>query len=274
MDPHLNGKYVLITGSAGLLGPQHAAAIAKIGGNLVLSDIHIERLVDIKNDINKKYPKIKVIIETIDVTNEDNIKRVSDSLTENGVRIQVLINNAAHNPIVGGKLGAANLSRLEDLPLKLWRQDIDVGLTGAFLMSKEFGTKMARGGNGGVIVNVASDLSVIAPDQRIYQSDMLSSDEQFVKPVTYSVVKTGLVGMTRYLSTYWADKGIRVNALSPGGVENGQDPLFIERIKKLIPLGRMAEISEYQAAIQFLSSDSSSYMTGQNLILDGGRSVW
>jgi NAD(P)-dependent dehydrogenase (short-subunit alcohol dehydrogenase family) len=133
---------------------------------------------------------------------------------------------------------------------------------------------MANDGNGGVILNIASDLSVFSPDQRLYRKEGLSEELQPVKPVTYSVIKSGLVGLTRYLATYWADKGVRANALSPGGVFNGQGDEFVQRLSSLIPLGRMAKRDEYRAAVQFLCSDASSYMNGQNIVMDGGRSVW
>jgi NAD(P)-dependent dehydrogenase (short-subunit alcohol dehydrogenase family) len=136
-----------------------------------------------------------------------------------------------------------------------------------------FGAEMACRGKG-VIVNIASDLALIAPDQRLYAVDGLPDEAQPVKPVSYSVVKTGLIGLTRYLSTYWADRGVRVNALCPGGVENGQDAEFLRRIAERIPLGRMATRDEYQGAMLFLCSDASSYMTGAVLAIDGGRSAW
>jgi NAD(P)-dependent dehydrogenase (short-subunit alcohol dehydrogenase family) len=126
----------------------------------------------------------------------------------------------------------------------------------------------------GVILNVASDLAVIAPDQRLYRDPSKAPAEQPVKPVTYSVVKTGLIGLTRYLATYWCDRGVRANAISPGGVYNGQPEDFVTRLSGLIPLGRMADADEYKGAIVFLCSDASSYMTGQNLVIDGGRSAW
>jgi NAD(P)-dependent dehydrogenase (short-subunit alcohol dehydrogenase family) len=133
---------------------------------------------------------------------------------------------------------------------------------------------MAKDCKGGVILNIASDLSVFSPDQRLYRKEGLPDDLQPVKPVTYSVIKTGLVGLTRYLATYWADKGVRCNALSPGGVFNGQGEAFVQRLSSLIPLGRMADKDEYRAAVQFLCSEASSYMNGQNIVMDGGRSVW
>jgi len=162
---------------------------------------------------------------------------------------------------------------LENFPLEMWDKDVAVGLTGSFLCSRVFGAAMAAAG-GGVILNVASDLGVIAPDQRIYRQEGLPEDQQPVKPVTYSVVKHGLVGLTRYLATYWADAGVRVNAISPGGVYNNQGDAFVKKLTDLIPLGRMADKDEYKGAIAFLCSDASSYMTGANLNIDGGRTAW
>lgn len=133
---------------------------------------------------------------------------------------------------------------------------------------------MAQSGKGGVILNIASDLSVISPDQRLYRKAGVPEESQPVKPVTYSVIKSGLVGLTRYIATYWADRGVRCNALSPGGVYTGQPEEFVQRLTSLIPLGRIAARDEYRSAIQFLCSDASIYLNGHNLVMDGGRSIW
>ena len=133
---------------------------------------------------------------------------------------------------------------------------------------------MAKSERGGVILNISSDLGVIAPDQRIYRKEGLKDDEQTVKPITYSVIKHGLIGMTKYLATYYAEKGVRANAVCPGGVFNGQDSEFLSKLTNLIPLGRMADADEYKSTVLYMLSDASSYMTGSTVIVDGGRTCW
>ena len=267
----LSGRVTIITGGAGLLGIQHAEVIAEAGGFPVLADINKEDAEKKAEIISGQYYVDSLGIRT-DITKKSEVEALSGEVLKKFGRIDILINNAANDPKV--KAGEdSSWNRFENFPIELWNQDIAVGLTGAFLCSKVIGSEMAKRG-GGVILNISSDLGVIAPDQRIYFKEGLPAEKQSVKPVSYSVVKHGLIGLTKYLATYWADKNIRVNAVSPGGVYTGQSPEFVKKLRNLIPLGRMANKDEYKAAILFLVSDASSYMTGANLIIDGGRSCW
>jgi NAD(P)-dependent dehydrogenase (short-subunit alcohol dehydrogenase family) len=263
----LTGRVAVITGGAGLLGLSHARAIHAAGGIPVLLDIAAPA-----PNILRERAGFEVGWSRCDITREEELRQtLADILALHG-RLDILINNAANNPKVETQ-GALDRTRLENFPLADWHADLAVGLTGAMLCSRVFGAEMARRGKG-VIVNVASDLALIGPDQRLYAVDGRAPAEQPVKPVSYSVVKTGLIGLTRYLATYWAASGVRANALCPGGVENGQDAVFLRRIADRIPLGRMAQVDEYQGAMLFLCSDASSYMTGAVLAVDGGRSTW
>jgi len=268
----LSGKVAVITGGAGLLGPQHARALAEIGANVVLADIDYEGAAEKARQLESDYGNRRALPLKLDVTDPVSARDGLNTVVSQLGGIHVLVNNAAIDPKVQED-GVVESSRLEHFPLEQWRFQLDVGLTGAFLCSQAFGTWMA-GHGGGCILNIASDLSVLAPDQRLYRKSGVPEERQPVKPVTYSVIKTALVGLTRYLATYWAEKGVRVNALSPGGVYAGQSDEFVARLSQLIPLGRMAREEEYRAAIQFLCSDASSYMNGQNIVMDGGRSAW
>ncbi len=267
----LTGRVAVITGGTGLLGRQHAQAIAGAGGIPVLADIRIGGIDADSPDFKEKFGMDACVIE-VDITDAASVKAMLASIVSLYGKVDILINNAANNPKMESR-AEVEFSRLENFPIEQWEADLAVGLKGAFLCSQVIGAEMARRKRG-VIVNIASDLAVIAPDQRLYRKPGLPEEKQPVKPVTYSVVKTGLVGLTRYLATYWADCGVRVNAISPGGVYNNQPDDFVERLNRLIPLGRMANANEYQAAILFLCSDASSYMTGTNLVIDGGRSCW
>lgn len=267
----LTGRVAVITGGAGLLGVKHAEAVAEMGGVPVLLDIAGDRAAACAAKLAAAYERPAHGLGA-DITQPAQIESALEKVLSLCGRVDILINNAANNPKVETQNGK-QWSRFENFPLGVWEQDVAIGLTGAFLCSQVFGSELARRG-GGVILNIASDLSVIAPDQRIYRDSNLPDDQQPVKPVTYSVVKAGLVGLTRYLATYWADKGVRVNALSPGGVYNGQDEAFVQRLTNLIPMGRMAQPDEYKAVIAFLVSDASAYMTGVNVVMDGGRTVW
>ena len=270
----LDKKNVLITGAAGLLGKEHALAILEAGGKVILTDISTKELNKTKKDLQRKYDSESIKAFKMDVSNKKDISRVSGLLLKSKTRVDVLINNAAINPKVKNKLSAVKKNRLENFSSSSWDREIEVGLKGAFLCTQIFGSLMASDHKGGVILNISSDLSVISPNHKIYEVNQKPQKEQPVKPVTYSVIKVGLIGLTRYVATYWARNNIRCNALSPGGVFNNQDEDFVNRLNSLIPLGRMAEKDEYRSAIQFLCSDASSYVNGQNIVIDGGRSVW
>jgi len=267
----LTGRVAVITGGAGRLGVQHARAIAGAGGIPVLVDIAGDLARQTGEDLAREFNVPALGVEA-DISDPQSVAHCKEQVLGRYSRIDILINNAAHNPKFEDS-GSAGFSRLENFELSQWHADIAVGLTGAFLCSQAMGSQMARQGHG-VIVNVASDLALIGPDQRIYRSEGVPDDLQPVKPITYSVVKSGLIGLTRYLATYWASAGVRVNAISPGGVQDGQTESFVAKLANLIPMGRMATLTEYQGAILFLCSDASSYMTGANLVIDGGRTSW
>lgn len=271
---NLNGKTALITGAAGLLGIEHAAALIECGAQVVLTDISESALDLACSTLDKNFIEAKIISEVMDVSNPSMVMNTLADLQLRDIRIDILVNNAAIDPKVRGDKGIIETSRLENFAIDQWDLQIAIGLTGAFICSQIFGREMAKDGLGGVILNIASDLSIFSPDQRLYRKDGVSKEMQPVKPVTYSVIKSGLIGLTKYLATYWAEENVRCNALSPGGILNGQSEEFVERLSALIPLGRMANRNEYRSAVQFLCSDASKYMNGQNIVIDGGRSVW
>lgn len=270
---HLNGKNALVTGACGLLGRKHAAALLQIGASVVLTDIDEELLAQAKISLESQKNGGSLSYFLMDVSSEKNINEVVKSLKSEKKRIDILINNAAINPKQSSLQDNMGFSRLENFSADQWDLEFSVGLKGAFLCSKIFGSLMAADGKGGIILNIASDLSVIAPDQRIYRHEGIEEHLQPVKPVTYSVIKAGLIGLTRYLASYWANKGVRTNALSPGGVFTNQNLQFVSKLSSLIPMGRMAKPDEYIGAIQFLCSEASAYMNGQNIVIDGGRSI-
>lgn len=268
----LNNKVIIITGASGLLGRQHAKAIAMAGGIPVLLDLNEhslnEQAAELKNEFG-----VNAKGYVVDITSEKSIAENCKTIVAEFGKIDGLVNNAANNPKVESS-SDKNFSRLENFELDVWNKDVAVGLTGSFLCAKHYGFEIAKNPEGGVIVNISSDLGLIAPDQRLYQVEGLDRDLQPVKPVTYSVIKSGLIGLTRYLSTYWADRNVRCNAICPGGVENNQNEAFLMEVRKRIPMGRMARADEYQGLLVFLLSDSASYVNGAVIAADGGRTAW
>ena len=268
----LKNKIIIVTGASGLLGREHVEAIAAYGGTPVLIDLNQNILDEQVKLLNTKY-NVNSIGFAVDITNEEEIQRNNIEILKIYGKIDGLVNNAANNPKVENS-SEVNFSRLENFPIDIWQKDIDVTLKGTFLCIKFYGTSISKNINGGSIVNISSDLGLISPDQRLYQIEGLEEEKQPVKPITYSVVKTGLIGITRYVSTYWANKNVRCNAICPGGVENSQNKEFISEVIKRIPINRMAKKNEYQGILILLLSDASSYINGSIIAADGGRTAW
>ena len=254
------------------MGKKHAEAVASFGGKPVLLDLSKEKVNDFANELNQKYNTNSLAFE-VDITDEQQVKNNMDLLIDKFGKIDCLVNNAANNPKIENAT-KKNFSRLENFPLDVWNQDLNIGLTGSLLCSKYYGYQISKNSNGGSIINISSDLGLISPDQRLYFKKGIDAKKQDVKPVSYSVVKTGIIGLTRYLATYWADKNVRCNALCPGGVKNKQSKDFLREIKSRIPLGRMANNFEYQGTLVWMLSDASSYLNGAVITVDGGRTTW
>jgi NAD(P)-dependent dehydrogenase (short-subunit alcohol dehydrogenase family) len=249
---NLNNKNILITGGSGFVGSQIVDGFLSEAANVFILDI------------KKPKKKTSALFFKSNITKEKDLLKILNYFKKKKIRLDVLINNAAinYNP---NKLKSSKL-RLESFSNDLWDKDLCVSLKSSYMCTKIFGTYMTKFRKG-VILNVSSDLGIIAPDQRIY------NNSKFVKPVTYSVTKHGIIGLTKYTASYWAKKNIRCNAVAPGGILNGQDPSFVKNINKLIPLGRMAKKNEYNGLILFLCSELSSYMTGSIVVADGGRTI-
>ena len=249
---NIKNKNVIITGGLGFLGSQITNALLSEKANVYIIDIKKP-----KKKTSAKYFKS-------DITNENELIKILKFFKLKKIKIDVLINNAAIDyPPLKSK---SNNLKLETFSNELWDRDISVSLKGSYLCTKVFGSYMSKFKKGSII-NISSDLGIIAPDQRIYKKN------GFTKPITYSVIKHAIIGLTKYTASYWGEKNIRCNAIAPGGIFNNQDSSFVKKINQLIPLGRMAKKNEYNGLILFLCSDLSSYMTGSIIVADGGRTI-
>jgi NAD(P)-dependent dehydrogenase (short-subunit alcohol dehydrogenase family) len=266
----VSGRTIVVTGGAGLMGREYGHALVDAGARVVLADVDEPRVEAAAEDLRAEGGI--VVGFAVDVSDEVSVAQLVDNVTASFGRIDGLVNNAAIDP----KLDRDRVDQLavtfENYPLDLWNRSLAVNLTGMFLCARAVAPIMLAQKRG-VIVNVSSTYGMVGPDQRIYESGRADAPRQF-KPVAYSVTKSGVLGFTRYLAAYWAGTGIRVNTLTPGGVLNEQEPEFVERYSARTPMGRMAERHEYRGALLFLLSDASSYMTGSNLVVDGGWTAW
>jgi len=263
----LENKVAIVTGATGLLGRHHAEALAQAGASVLMTDLCLERCEALAKELSRTFDIHSAGIAA-DITDPGAIELLRSEAIRRFGAIDVLINNAAIDDVFRD---SAEESRFENYQLNSWQRCLDVNLTGTFLCCQIVGSEMAKRGSGSII-NVASTYGIVAPDQSLYRRP--DGTQAFYKSVAYPVSKAGVLGLTRFLAAYWGSAGVRVNALSPGGVENSQDEYFIDNYRARTPIGRMAKPHDYRGAIVFLASDASSYMTGANLVVDGGWSVW
>ena len=257
-------KNIVLTGASGTLGSQYSHFLSAAGANMILVDLDDKKNKMLEKQIVKKYhTKCKSYLA--DISNKEEIKNVSSKFISEFGTIDGLINNAGFTSTFAKKQTKSYVTSFEEFPLELWNKTLAVNLTGVFLCSQEFGKVMAKRKKG-VIINIASHYGLIGADQRIYGKSGLNLS------ASYAASKAGIVNLTRYLASYWRKKNIRVNTLTPGGVLNRKHHSreFVKKYSERTILNRMANENEYNGAILFLISDASSYMTGGNLVIDGG----
>lgn len=270
----LEGRVAVVTGASGLIGANHCRALAGAGATVIAVDLE-QRVCDaLAEAVRIEVPDDSAATVrgmAADVTDADALQAINRDILSQFGRVDILVNNAAINDMFENPVAAGELSKFENYPLDLLRRSLEVNLVGTFLCAQVFGSEMARAGRGSII-NVASTYGIVGPNQAIYRN--ADGTQSFYKSAAYPITKGGVIAFTKFLAAYWGARGVRVNTLSPGGVENGQDETFICNYSERTPLGRMALPTDYQGALLFLASDASSYMTGANLVVDGGWTCW
>lgn len=261
----LDGRVAIVTGACGLIGKEHCNALSEAGAFVIVADLNEENATTVASSLPN------AIGVAVDITNKKSIESLRDRVLSKYNRIDILINNAAINDMFEHPEQAGELSKFENYPLDAWQKSLDVNITGTFLCSQVIGSVMAKAGRGS-IVNVASTYGIVGPDQSLYEKP--DGSQEFYKSPAYPATKGAVINFTRFLAAYWGHLGVRVNTLSPGGVENSQDEWFVNNYAKRTPLKRMAAPTDYKGAIVFLASDASAYMTGANLVVDGGWTAW
>lgn len=248
----------LVTGAAGFLGEVHSKSILDLYPGLIIVDINKKKLNILFKNLCLIYPKKKILKYCLDITKENQVQKLERDIKKNFFFVRVLINNAAIDP----KPQKSNRKKIN------WNKELDVGLKGAYLFIKHFSKQMIKKKDG-CIINIASDLSIIAPTQSIYKSAF----GNFIKPVTYSVIKHGLLGLTKYYAALYGEYNITCNAISPVGIYQNQSKQFVKKLTKLIPMKRMARKSDIKNVIDFAINKNQKFITGQNIVIDGGRTI-
>ncbi len=266
----LEGNAAIVTGALGLLGKQHCYALAGAGASVAVADVDEKACVEFADELNRDGLPTAIGV-CVDITNSESVKTLRDTVLERFGHIDVLVNNAAINDKFEDPAAICELTRFEKYPVELWQRSFEVNVTGTFLCSQILGTVMAQQRSGSII-NIASTYGVVAPDQSLYRR--ADGSQSFYKTAAYPATKGAVLSFTRFLAAYWGSVGVRVNALSPGGVENAQEEFFVNRYADRTPLGRMAAPDDYRGALIFLASRASAYMTGANLVVDGGWTAW
>jgi len=262
----LKEKVAVVTGALGLLGKQHCQALSEAGASVIVSDLDESECAKFASTLSALALGISA-----DITNKNSVKDLRDKILSNYGKVDILVNNAAINDKFEDPLSALEESKFENYPVEIFKRSLDVNVTGMFLCSQVIGTEMANKGYGSII-NIASTYGLVAPDQSLYKNE--KGEQTFYKSVSYPVTKGAVISFTKFLAAYWGNKGVRVNTLTPGGVENNQDEFFVKNYSSKTPLGRMAHHTDYKGALIFLASEASSYMTGANLVIDGGWTAW
>lgn len=267
----LTERVALLTGGAGLLGRRYTHTLLAAGARVAVLDVDEAAAAETVDEAVRATGG-EAIALGVDVSHPDEVNDAVDTVLARWERVDILINNAAIDPKFDADVASLQRYGFEEYPLQLWQQSLNVNLTGAFLCAQAVGKVMVRQ-ESGVMVNICSTYGLVAPDQRLYRKADEDIQKLF-KPVSYAVTKAAVAHLTRYLAAYWGDKNIRVNTLTPGGVFNAQEDEFVRKYASRTPLGRMAKKDEMNAALLFLVSDASSYMTGANLVVDGGWTAW
>jgi len=259
----MKNNFTLITGAAGFLGTYHSSTTLDFGNSLVMIDINKKKLLKLKKNLSKKYKYREILYFKIDITKENQILKLKKNLKKKKIFIQSIINNAAIDSVP-----SKNLKNRDFVETKQWNKELNVSLLGSYLITKHFISDMCERKSGSII-NIGSDLSVIAPNQKIYKKAF----GNFIKPATYSVVKHALLGMTKYFASLYGKFGVRFNMVSPGPIYNNHKKSFVKEIENIIPMGRMGSPNDLKGVIKFFLSNESKYITGQNIVVDGGRTI-